>query len=493
MFKSYSFFSYKLTKRKYALLYNKAKIILELKNTLVSIINEDISSFMNTSKYDLYKRYITNSTILDNILLNVKDKECLIQELYDAFINRYDALVFSYKTIENYLIEESIPKKDAKKLSYIIPYLIKYGKVTSEKHKEIYNSYDPDDLINIVSSVKDMIINYMKTNTIVFKQLTFKSTDQGSKKFKFIHTKGNTTYLMLSAIEKKKPLCIPIKISGFHGNTADYLKKNMLYTIQLLNNRVIRVILPKEVNDEPALINKDITISNTLGVDVNIKTNLFRTNDGLNIDHNRSKLNDYIKYLTKYDIKRTNKYNNGQSKINMAKNDKEKSDKWLRRMQGIFQEKCSEVVKYAINKGYKSIVMEDLGTFNNDKIDVKIDGTKFSLNRLTRLLHFGTLNKIMKGIAYKKGIELVLIHSAYTSKQCSKCGSLETTRPNQAILNCIKCGSIDADTNAAINIRDRYVDEDQRTKLLKFEKNIGWRPRKISLPELKNFLIEAFA
>ena len=55
-----------------------------------------------------------------------------------------------------------------------------------------------------------------------------------------------------------------------------------------------------------------------------------------------------------------------------------------------------------------------------------------------------------------KGILLVKVSPAYTSQTCSSCGAIHRKSRKAELFLCVDCGfKIDADYNAAINIRDK--------------------------------------
>lgn len=57
-----------------------------------------------------------------------------------------------------------------------------------------------------------------------------------------------------------------------------------------------------------------------------------------------------------------------------------------------------------------------------------------------------------------RGIKVVKVSPQYTSKRCSRCGSLNTKRPTQVEFVCVDCGlHLDADLNGARNIVGAYM------------------------------------
>lgn len=70
---------------------------------------------------------------------------------------------------------------------------------------------------------------------------------------------------------------------------------------------------------------------------------------------------------------------------------------------------------------------------------------------------FAQLGAFLIYKALAAGVLLVVVDAAYSSQECSECKHIEKgNRPSQAIFKCRSCGfSLDADHNAARNIRDR--------------------------------------
>lgn len=60
--------------------------------------------------------------------------------------------------------------------------------------------------------------------------------------------------------------------------------------------------------------------------------------------------------------------------------------------------------------------------------------------------------------AHHLGIEVVLVDPAYTSQRCSTCGYTDRNNRRKGTFACRECGFIaNADVNAAINIRDKFL------------------------------------
>lgn len=60
--------------------------------------------------------------------------------------------------------------------------------------------------------------------------------------------------------------------------------------------------------------------------------------------------------------------------------------------------------------------------------------------------------------AAQNGIRTVMANPAYTSQQCNHCGRVDAGNRDRARFDCLTCGHSDnADHNAALNIRDRAI------------------------------------
>ena len=100
----------------------------------------------------------------------------------------------------------------------------------------------------------------------------------------------------------------------------------------------------------------------------------------------------------------------------------------------------------SLNKG-DNIVMED------------ISGIRESA-RYNKWIHKWAFRQLQSFIEYKslmKGIRVVYVNPAYTSKTCSRCHNIKTIR-DRGFVKCKTCGySLNSDFNASINIARRYT------------------------------------
>jgi len=98
---------------------------------------------------------------------------------------------------------------------------------------------------------------------------------------------------------------------------------------------------------------------------------------------------------------------------------------------------------------HNAIIVSDLnGVRNNDK------GRK--VNRKVNSTPFYKLKEYIKYKALERGILVIEVPELNTSRQCSKCGSMNTERPSQGVFICEDCGyQVNADVNGAKNILER--------------------------------------
>lgn len=123
---------------------------------------------------------------------------------------------------------------------------------------------------------------------------------------------------------------------------------------------------------------------------------------------------------------------------------KKLSGRWKRFMAGENHVISKRLID-SLNSG-DVIVMEDLSGIRQSA-------------RYNKWIHKWAFYQLQNFIEYKaieKGIRVVRINPAYTSKTCSRCNSLDTKRRSSAF-ECLCCGyHCNADLNASFNIASRY-------------------------------------
>lgn len=87
-------------------------------------------------------------------------------------------------------------------------------------------------------------------------------------------------------------------------------------------------------------------------------------------------------------------------------------------------------------------------------------GTKTSKKR-RNMLNQWPFSQLQDFAAYKaarNGVRTVMVNPVYTSQQCNSCGYVDAGNRDRARFDCLTCGHSDnADHNAALNIRDRAI------------------------------------
>ena len=133
-----------------------------------------------------------------------------------------------------------------------------------------------------------------------------------------------------------------------------------------------------------------------------------------------------------------------QGKFRLVKKIKNRESRIVKDLNHKISKKIvDEAIKQKCN-----IKMEDLSGIRKNKKNGK--SFRYSLNSWS----FYQLRSMIEYKAKKQGVMVALIDPAYTSQDCSKCGSLG--KRNKKKFKCSKCGHVDhADSNASFNISKR--------------------------------------
>jgi len=142
---------------------------------------------------------------------------------------------------------------------------------------------------------------------------------------------------------------------------------------------------------------------------------------------------------------------------------------WLRRKLG--KEKKLRAIK-KIGHKERRIINDELHKIAKDIVDeaeshnaiiaignlngVRNNNKGRKVNRKVNSMPFYCLKEYIKYKAMERGIAVVGVPEHYTSKHCSRCGSMNTERPHQGVFVCKSCRyQINADINGAKNILKR--------------------------------------
>lgn len=117
----------------------------------------------------------------------------------------------------------------------------------------------------------------------------------------------------------------------------------------------------------------------------------------------------------------------------------------------------TQISKDFSNSGIEVLILEDLKNLRKSA-SVKLGTSKGKkLNYIINSMSFGMFQHFLEYKCLDLGIQVNKINPAYTSKTCSKCGSLKTSRPKQEEFICRNCNfHLHADLNGSRNIENFY-------------------------------------
>jgi IS605 OrfB family transposase len=518
---SKSFISDNLSDSKYDELLKLAMTVNEHKNLLSKEISENLSAYIDMSFFDFLK--LMRNRYKNHISSNF-DKQ-LYQDVFICYQNKFEAIqnniVFdkiTFNNVEFYKRDSKNNKKgDFKKvnttkektnLSICLTYLSRYGndniinfindkllKTDLTKGKinfynnilNCVNKFGFDRLFSLSLQKRNRIIDKYKT-PIEFKSLTLRGRSRLNHDIITYNENYNSkikAFINISWLGRGNKLVIPVKYSKkYHGLMNEYHKEtpDVEYLICFTNNGKIKINICK---DGKRLIPDNKT--NYIGIDVNVKHNLFSLSDDTNFDYNRKLLNELTNELSKIDkLKKNKEYNVGKKKqklIDSIRNKVKKSNEQL----------CSDVCKYLNSIGKNHIVMENLDNVFGKSFVKDSNNNNLNFNRIIKELKISSLKQMIEHISVKYDISLSTVHSSYTSKACSKCGCIDDgNRLSQEEFKCVECGYEDnADHNAAINIEKRVSSTVLRTNLLKQSKlgNGTYEPKILKREKVKEILL----
>ena len=497
---SRSFYSDGLSDTKYREIHALAISIREIKNELSILVNQNLSHYLEMSKYQFEKEMLPlvknriNShfvkQVLNNVYVAYQNKFANIKtKLKFQHIKEYSFTYYKrngkaksgriYKTGD---FKGISIKHDETPLSITLTYLARYGYfgivdyllekfVNATNHKEevfyaklldTIHKFGFTRLFALAMSKRNRIIKHYSERPIEFKSLSFRGRSRLRNDIVSLNDNKKSTINSFANIswytDTRKTMIIPMKYSkDFHGELKRYTNgTDTSYTICLKEDNQIRMILSYEDDREyPDAKNRII------GIDVNSKHNLLQCSNGYEIDFDRELVETLSNELQKIDrLKKNQNYEIGKRK-------QHKIDHLNRELISKIREEISSLCKRLKKHYYHHAVMEDLdngfeSTFAKDENDL-------NYNRRLKLLHLGSLKDEFEHIVRKYGIAVSLVQSFYTSQTCPKCGCIDKeNRKDQEHFECIECGyKSNADLNASRNIRQRVVSTVLRDELLK--------------------------
>ena len=511
-----TFVSDSLTREKYNELRDYAVYLRDYKNKLSELVSSNLLFFLDMKKFE-FVTYMRS--YVDKVNSNF-DKHC-IEDVFTTYQNKFEAIThkltfekvvfqgfdFYKRKTKNHNkgdFKKVITKKSKTPLSICLTYLARYGNENSVEYINSQLGKDPkkDDfyknilrcidkfgferLLDLTLRKRERIIErYNKP--IEFKSLTFRGR---SRKKLLVDYNSNYNSVIKAFVslswEGRKSMDIPVKFAkDYHGKMLDFRKKSNDYEYCLTfdeKNKQVKVNICKDGERYIPTINESDSI---VGIDVNVKHNLFTLSDGTTYDYDRKLVNNYSRYCKELDrLKEDKSYVIGkrrQWKFDTLKY------KMIKRQEQLISTMC----KTLQSQGVRHIAMENLDNgFGKSFVkDTNNEGLNF--NRVVKFLGISSLKQTVEHIARKYDIAVSTVQSSYTSKMCPICGCIEDeNRPSQEEFCCIECGyENNADVNAAVNIKNRVEEAVLRQSLLKQLGNGAYEPKRIKRDKVKEVLL----
>ena len=285
----------------------------------------------------------------------------------------------------------------------------------------------------------------------------------------------------------RKSFDIPVKFSkGYHGKMSDYRKSNPDYEYVICFDERKHQVRVNLVKDGERYIPTVTDTDKTVGIDVNVKHNLFSLSDGTAYDYDRQLVGDYCRMKRQTDL-----FKSQNPDYVVGKRRQRKYDALRNKMRKSEQQLISTMCRNLMLGGVRHIVMENLGNgFGKSYVkDEKLDGINF--NDIVKFLGISSLKGEIEHIGRKYDIAVSTVHSSYTSKMCPVCGCIDDgNRLTQEDFRCVECGHEDnADHNAAVNIKHRVSVTVLRERLLKRLGNGAYEPKRMPKDKVKDVLL----
>lgn len=229
---------------------------------------------------------------------------------------------------------------------------------------------------------RQRIISKYTKQPIEFKSLTF--SGRSRKKYIIAYNKNYkskiNSFISLS-LPTRKSMDIPVKFSKeYHGNMKDYKKSSNDYEFILKFDEMNKQVKINIAIDGQRYI-PDVTIADkVVGIDVNVKHNLFSLSNETIYDYDRDIVREYCKCKLEIDRLKSivPNYNVGkrkQRKFDVLRN------KYIKHTEHIIANMCKSLQK----QGFRHIVMEDL---NNGFGKTHIKNDDFEGINFNDLVHF---------------------------------------------------------------------------------------------------------
>lgn len=503
------FVSKYLTRKKYNELYNFAIELRDFRNEISEDLNKNILSLVNKSKITFinemrikYKGRLSScfdAQLFRQLYIDYTNKLAYIQhKIQFKKIVKIEREFYKKKTADHEVGDLKSRKniKRSTPLTICLTYLARYGKIGTveylEEQKKLLDKNKKKDLEKII--FYDIVIKYCKKykfkrlyklalerrenafkkytkNPIKYESLTFFGRSRKIKILEYNKNKKSKidAFINLSGFNKDC-FYIPVNYNNkFYGSIKKYEKTTQHYEYQVTFDEYrhrVRVHLCIDEKRKLAKANNDI-----VGIDVNVKHNLFSLSDGKTYDFDRKLLKDYMDVATQID--------NLKSKIKdyrIGKRKRRKLDTLKNKIIKNEENLIAKICKQLKQENIHHVVLENIDGGFRKSFARNEDNNNVKYNRIIRFLGIQSIKDKFKSIANKYDIGVSLVHTYYTSRTCPKCGCIDKeNRPTQEDFICIECGFKDnADHNAAVNIKNRVsvtvLQKQLLTKLKKMER-----------------------
>jgi len=470
------FYSCQLNQKKFDTILIKAKKIRDFKNQISEIINSDLIKYSEMSKFDMVKEF--NTQIED---LSGQDIQNAISDVFTMYSNRM-------KLIKKNLNFKR-KKRKSTKLQLILSFMVKYGREgisyqlqipKNDKKKAIFyqeikdycQKYGESRLLKLALMRRSRLIKENQ-KLIRFNHLSFRTiTRIQSNIFDFnknFLSKFNG-FINLGGYSDYKKLSIPTKFNkSYHGPKSNYHRdlskkqNSQSYQIKIIDEKKKLVRITHLIDDF-----YEVPDNNTgfLGVDVNVKHNLFSTELG-EIDFDRNLINKYVKFLQKTDNRKSKELSKRRS-LNYKR--------WRLKIKNHIKEKMASLIKLAKQNGRNHLILEDLSLIGKLK-----SKSEFGVNygRLFRLLGLSSIKNELEMMCRNSNISISFVQPEFSSQTCYKCGHIsKENRLNQEEFRCVLCNYEDnADRNSALNLQNRIFSDVLKKSLLDCTELNEYRPK----------------
>ena len=515
------FTSDELTRQKYGELYDLAVSIREHKNRVSEEVCKDVLRYLDMTPMTFVKEMRNK---YKGLIPSSFDSH-IYQSVIDAYQNKFDAIGKRLKFEKVSFLGFEFYKRNCKghtkgdlksvrlerkstDLSICLTYIARYGNentleyiksqlanggLDGKKANFYQNILDKCDkfgferLMKLAMSLRNKTLKrYCKP--IIFKSLSFAGRSRKKRIIAYNKNYNSVINAFVSlSFPTRKSMDIPVKFSkDWHGNMKDYCKTSPDYEYVICFDEMHKQVKVNLVKDGERYIPYITDTDKTVGIDVNVKHNLFSLSDGTAYDYDRQLVDDYCRMKRQTDL-----FKSQNPDYIVGKRRQRKLDTLRNKMRKSEQRLISTMCRNLMLGGVRHIVMENLdnGFGKSYVTDETLDGINF--NDIVKFLGISSLKQEIEHIARNYDIAVSTVHSSYTSKMCPICGCIDDgNRLTQEDFRCVECGHSDnADHNAAVNIRNRATVAVLRNKLLKQLGNGAYEPKKMSKDKVKDVLL----